>query len=134
MTATTRRLTIPLFATALASAACGVTTSDQSAVAILRGVVTSGANAPVAGARITVMVVDSASQMSRINEGAGTTDISGHFEHLMGVSLAPEFTGHVTVMVSPPASAALPDSTFVAGYLTFRLGLPDTLRLALAYP
>lgn len=130
----TFRLTIPLCVAALASAACGVTTSDQSVVAVLRGVVTSGANVPVHGARITVTVVDSVTQMLRINEAAGTTDITGHFERLMGVSLAPEFTGHVTIMVSPPASAALPDTTFVAGYLAFRFGVPDTLSLALAYP
>jgi len=128
------RLPIPVVVAVLAATACGVETSDHSVVAVVRGVVTTGANAPVAGARITVTIVDTTTQRPMINELLATTDAAGRFERLVGVFLAPEFIGRVTLTVSPPDSVALPDSTLDVGHVPFRIGVPETLSVAVAYP
>jgi len=119
---------------ALLACRCGVSTPDHSVVAVLKGVVTRGSAAPLTGASILVQVTDTAGAPWSISDRLGVTDSAGELVRVIGVFLAPEFVGRVRITVEPPESASLPDSTFDVGHVRFRIGQPDTLSFAIAYP
>lgn len=117
-------------------ASCEFTLYDPSSNAILDLQVRRHDGTPVAGAAFQVEVVDSAREMTVIDEPMGVTDDAGRFKRVMGVFLWPPFRGRVTLLVRPGAASGLPDSVVMGGVVQFRLDgePPDTLRRVIVYP